>query len=85
MGQILDVVPNHMGIDRSANPWWQDVLENGPSSKHAKIFDIDWNPVKPELENKVLLPILGEQYGIALENQEISLSFTAGLFFLQIL
>ena len=83
MGQLLDVVPNHMGIDRSANPWWQDVLENGPSSKHAKIFDVDWNPVKPELENKVLLPILGEQYGIALENQEISLSFADGRFFLQ--
>ena len=83
MGQILDVVPNHMGIDKSANPWWQDVLENGPSSKHAKIFDIDWNPVKPELKNKVLLPILGEQYGIALENQEISLAFRDGRFFLQ--
>ncbi|MGB0909014.1 MAG: alpha-amylase family glycosyl hydrolase, partial [Nitrospirales bacterium] len=83
MGQIIDVVPNHMGIDRSANPWWQDVLENGPSSKHAKIFDIDWNPVKPELKNKVLLPILGEQYGIALENQEIVLSFGDGQFFLQ--
>ena len=80
MGQILDVVPNHLGIDRSANPWWQDVLENGPSSKYANLFDIDWNPVKPELENKVLLPILGEQYGIALENQEITLVFTDGLF-----
>src|SRR5678815_1386217 len=28
MGHILDIVPNHMGIARSANPWWQDVLEN---------------------------------------------------------
>ncbi len=83
MGQIIDVVPNHMGIDQSANPWWQDILENGPSSKHAKIFDIDWNPVKPELKNKVLLPILGEQYGIALENQEISLCFVDGSFFFQ--
>ncbi|MCA9470823.1 MAG: malto-oligosyltrehalose synthase [Nitrospirales bacterium] len=80
MGQILDVVPNHLGIDRSANPWWQDVLENGPSSRYAKFFDIDWNPVKPELENKVLLPILGEQYGIALENQEITLVYADGSF-----
>ena len=70
MGQILDVVPNHMGIATSANPWWQDVLENGPSSHFATFFDIDWTPVKPELENKVLLPILGDQYGIVLENQE---------------
>ncbi len=83
MGQILDIVPNHLGIGRSSNPWWQDVLENGPSSKHAQIFDIDWNPVKPELQNKVLLPILGEQYGIALENQEITLAFSDGRFFLQ--
>ena len=82
MGQILDVVPNHLGIDQSANPWWQDVLENGPSSKYANLFDIDWSPVKPELENKVLLPILGEQYGIALENQEIRLVFANGSFML---
>jgi (1->4)-alpha-D-glucan 1-alpha-D-glucosylmutase len=82
MGQILDVVPNHMGIATSANPWWQDVLENGPSSHFATFFDIDWTPVKPELENKVLLPILGDQYGIVLENQEITLHYDDGQFFL---
>ena len=58
IGQLLDVVPNHMGIAASANVWWQDVLENGPSSHYATFFDIDWTPVKPELENTVLLPIL---------------------------
>ena len=67
MGHILDLVPNHMGIARSANPWWQDVLENGPSSRYADIFDIDWHPLKPELANKVLLPILGNSYGATLE------------------
>jgi (1->4)-alpha-D-glucan 1-alpha-D-glucosylmutase len=82
MGQILDIVPNHMSIAESTNLWWQDVLENGPSSRYAMFFDIDWTPVKPELENKVLLPILGEQYGIVLENQEISLNYDDGLFFL---
>ena len=56
MGQVLDVVPNHMGIAGSANRWWQDVLENGPSSRYAKVFDIDWQPLKPELAHKVLLP-----------------------------
>jgi (1->4)-alpha-D-glucan 1-alpha-D-glucosylmutase len=61
MGQILDVVPNHMGIAKSCNTWWLDVLENGPSSNYAAFFDIDWHPVKAELEDKVLLPILGEQ------------------------
>ena len=83
MGQLLDVVPNHMGIAGSANVWWQDVLENGPSSHYATFFDIDWTPVKPELENTVLLPILGDQYGIVLENQEIVLHFDNGQFFLQ--
>ena len=83
MGQILDLVPNHMGINNSANLWWQDVLENGPSSRYARYFDIDWAPVKEELENKVLLPILGDQYGIVLENQEIQLCFEEGVFYLQ--
>lgn len=82
IGQILDVVPNHMHIAASTNLWWQDVLENGHSSRYAMFFDIDWTPVKPELENKVLLPILGDQYGIVLENQEISLHFDDGQFFL---
>ena len=78
MGHILDLVPNHMGIAQSANPWWQDVLENGPSSPYAPIFDIDWHPLKPQLENKVLLPILGDSYGVVLERQEIQLEYTQG-------
>ena len=60
MGHVLDVVPNHMGIAKSANPWWSDVLENGPSSRFARFFDIEWRPVKDELFEKVLLPILGD-------------------------
>lgn len=67
MGQILDMVPNHRGIAKSRNPWWADVLENGPRSWYASCFDIDWTPVKDELANKVLLPILGDQYGRVLE------------------
>ena len=80
MGHILDVVPNHMGIARSANPWWQDVLENGASSRFAEVFDIDWHPLKPELENKVLLPVLGDIYGAVLERQEIQLEYRQGAF-----
>jgi len=83
MGQILDIVPNHMGIAQGWNVWWQDVLEHGPCSHYAHYFDIDWHPIKDELENKVLLPILGDQYGIVLENQEITLSYHVGEFFLQ--
>jgi (1->4)-alpha-D-glucan 1-alpha-D-glucosylmutase len=82
MGQILDIVPNHMSIASEENLWWMDVLENGPSSAYAEFFDIDWKPVKDELENKVLLPILGDQYGNILENQELQLEFEQGAFFI---
>jgi (1->4)-alpha-D-glucan 1-alpha-D-glucosylmutase len=78
MGHLLDFVPNHMGIDPRTNPWWRDVLENGPSSVFAAYFDIDWEPIKAELRNKVLLPILSRQYGEALESGEIRLSYVAG-------
>ena len=80
MGHVVDWVPNHMGIAKSANPWWQDVLENGPSSQYASFFDIDWHPLKPELENRVLLPILGDSYGAVLERQQITLEYVGGAF-----
>ncbi|MEW6441881.1 MAG: malto-oligosyltrehalose synthase [bacterium] len=80
MGFILDVVPNHMGIRGAGNAWWFDVLENGPSSPYASFFDIDWRPVKPELENKVLLPILEDQYGRVLETGKFRLAFEGGAF-----
>ena len=54
MGLLLDVVPNHMGISTTENRWWWDVLEHGPSSRYATAFDIDWSPLKRELEDKVL-------------------------------
>jgi (1->4)-alpha-D-glucan 1-alpha-D-glucosylmutase len=83
MGLILDVVPNHMCIAYGANQWWNDVLENGPSSSYARFFDIDWLPPKPDLAEKVLLPMLGEQYGRALENQELRLEYERGAFFVR--
>lgn len=81
MGVLMDVVPNHMCIASSDNRWWQDVLENGPSSPYARFFDIDWQPPKENFANKVLLPILGDQYGRVLENQEIKLTYRGGSFF----
>ena len=81
MGQILDIVPNHMCIEGQGNAFWMDVLENGPSSLYASFFDIDWHPVKKELENKILIPILGDQYGAVLESGELRLSFEEGSFF----
>src|SRR5882757_11489367 len=73
MGQVLDIVPNHMGIGPGTNPWWWDVLANGRASEFAEFFDLDWDPVKPELRNKLLLPILGDQYGAELEAGRIKL------------
>jgi (1->4)-alpha-D-glucan 1-alpha-D-glucosylmutase len=80
MGLVMDLVPNHMSVDPQRNAWWRDVLENGPSSVHARDFDIDWTPVKRELEGKVLLPILGDQYGIVLERGDLVLAFGDGAF-----
>ncbi len=78
MGQLLDIVPNHMGVG-SDNAWWSDMLENGPASAYAAIFDIDWCPAdRKELCGKVLLPILGDHYRAALERGEIRLAFDAG-------
>jgi (1->4)-alpha-D-glucan 1-alpha-D-glucosylmutase len=84
MGMVLDFVPNHMGINERENAWWRDVLENGPSSQHARYFDIDWTPLKTELRDKVLLPILGEQYGVALDSGKLQMALSAeGLFSLR--
>jgi (1->4)-alpha-D-glucan 1-alpha-D-glucosylmutase len=80
MGQIVDFVPNHMGIADAQNLWWQDVLENGPSSQFAPFFDIDWQPLKQDLHDKVLLPILGDQYGRVLERAELKVRYEAGAF-----
>jgi (1->4)-alpha-D-glucan 1-alpha-D-glucosylmutase len=77
MGQILDIVPNHMGVMGSDNAWWLDVLENGESSEYAPFFDIDWNPIKDELQGKVLIPILADQYGNELEAGKLKLVFDA--------
>lgn len=70
MGQILDIVPNHMAIGPRNRYWW-DVLENGPSSIYATWFDIEWHSVEVKLQNKVLLPVLGNQYGHVLKAGEI--------------
>jgi (1->4)-alpha-D-glucan 1-alpha-D-glucosylmutase len=72
---ILDFVPNHMGVHFSDNAWWQDVLEWGPKSVHAKSFDIDWDMLPHRSKPGVLVPILGSSYGEALEKGEIVLRY----------
>ncbi|HEY9127056.1 MAG TPA: alpha-amylase family glycosyl hydrolase, partial [Acidobacteriaceae bacterium] len=70
LGQILDIVPNHMAIGPQNLYWW-DVLENGPSSRYAAWFDIDWQSSEVKLQNKILIPVLGDQYGRVLASGEI--------------
>src|SRR5215471_5660073 len=83
MSQVLDFVPNHMAVDPGSNPWWWEVLANGRASEFAEFFDIDWNPLKPELHNKVLLPILGNQYGADLEAGHLRLVHDNGDFHIE--
>ncbi|MGE5103794.1 MAG: malto-oligosyltrehalose synthase, partial [Betaproteobacteria bacterium] len=75
MRHLCDVVPNHMAIMGEDNAWWMDVLENGPSSTYATYFDIDWSPYDPDLAGKVLVPVLGEPYGVVLARGELVLAF----------
>jgi len=82
MGLLLDIVPNHMAASPE-NPWWADVLENGPSSPYASYFDIDWCPVNEALADKVLLPILGAPYGSVLENQDLVIGLDGEGFYLR--
>ncbi len=79
MGLLLDIVPNHMAAS-SENPWWMDVLENGPGSSYAAYFDIDWHPPSRTLDNKILLPMLGKFYGTTLNNGELEIVFRNGTF-----
>jgi (1->4)-alpha-D-glucan 1-alpha-D-glucosylmutase len=82
MGLLLDIVPNHMAASPE-NPWWMDVLENGPASAYAAYFDIDWHPPSLTLDNKILLPVLGSFYGQALNKRELQLVFRRGTFFVE--
>lgn len=82
MGLLLDIVPNHMAANQE-NPWWTDVLENGPGSAYAAYFDVDWHPPSLTVENKILLPVLGNSYGQVLDNRELQLVFERGSFLVQ--
>ncbi len=80
MGHVIDVVPNHMAIASRQNPWWWDVLENGPSSRYATYFDVDWESSDERWPNKILLPVLGDHYGRILEDGQLQLRHQSGVF-----
>jgi (1->4)-alpha-D-glucan 1-alpha-D-glucosylmutase len=79
MGLVIDFVSNHMAVTKG-NPWWWDVLENGPSSRYAPYFDVDWEPPEPRLHDAVMLPVLGDHYGRILEAGELRLERDGGAF-----
>ena len=82
MGLLLDIVPNHMAASPE-NPWWMDVLENGPESAFAGFFDVDWHPPIRTLDGRILLPVLGRPFGEALDCGEIQLTLQDRKFFVQ--
>lgn len=80
MGMVIDFVPNHMSAHPQWNQWWRSVLANGPSSPVSEYFDVDWYPVNSNLHGKVLLAILGGQYGDVLESGELRIEYREGEF-----
>ncbi|HWI04289.1 MAG TPA: malto-oligosyltrehalose synthase, partial [Acidimicrobiales bacterium] len=80
MSQVVDIVPNHMAISGRENAWWWDVLENGPSSRYAGYFDIDWDPPEERMRMRVLVPVLGDHVGRCIDRGELSLVRDGGSF-----
>ncbi|WP_339526074.1 malto-oligosyltrehalose synthase [Pseudomonas sp. EL_65y_Pfl2_R96] len=85
MGLILDIVSNHMAVGGGDNPWWLDLLEWGRLSPHGEFFDIQWHSPDPLMEGQLLLPFLGSDYGVALQNGTLPLRFDArrGAFYVE--
>jgi (1->4)-alpha-D-glucan 1-alpha-D-glucosylmutase len=77
LGLIVDIVPNHLGVMGNDNVWWLDVLENGPAARYAFHFDIDWRPNRGSMRDRILVPILGDPYGMVLERGELQVEFDA--------
>lgn len=80
LGLVVDIVPNHMTTKCPDNPWWTSVLKYGLASPYAEYFDIDWSPPEEKNANKIVLPILGEQYDKAVADKKIQLQFKQGIF-----
>ena len=79
LGQVMDIVPNHMALGQQNRYWW-DVIENGPSSRYAGWFDIEWHSIEAKLENKILIPVLAEQYGRELSSGKFKVEYTGERF-----
>jgi (1->4)-alpha-D-glucan 1-alpha-D-glucosylmutase len=66
LGQVLDIVPNHMAIAGPRNAWWWDVLKNGRASRYARYFDVFWG--EGPSPSRIMVPILGDHYGKVLSD-----------------
>ncbi|MDZ7664713.1 MAG: hypothetical protein U5K27_05195 [Desulfotignum sp.] len=83
LGHMIDVVPNHMAVAGPQNLWWWDMLKNGPSSRFAHFFDVDWHNGSNRWPGKILLPVLGDHYGRILEDGQFKISYEDKEFTLQ--
>ncbi|MGK5595334.1 MAG: malto-oligosyltrehalose synthase [Parachlamydiaceae bacterium] len=79
---LLDIVPNHMCISQAENKWWFDILEKGPTSIYADYFDIQWPSIKSINDQKIILPVLDQLYGKALESKKIQVRYHDGTFYI---
>ena len=78
---IVDFVPNHVGIGSAENAWWLDVLENGQASAYADWFDIAWEPALAGSSGRVLLPVLGRQFGQEVDDAKVGVARDRGSLF----
>ncbi|MBP3953974.1 malto-oligosyltrehalose synthase [Gemmata sp. G18] len=84
MGLLLDAVPNHMCV-AAGNAWWADLLEHGQASRFAGHFDIAWDDSpRPQMHGRLLLPVLGDQYGAVLESGQFAPAFENGGFVVRV-
>jgi (1->4)-alpha-D-glucan 1-alpha-D-glucosylmutase len=75
MGWLQDIVPNHMAYT-SENDYLMDVLEHGPDSSYTDYFDLSWNVPFGDRQERILAPLLGDFYGVSLENGHIQLQYS---------
>ncbi|MYT28058.1 MULTISPECIES: malto-oligosyltrehalose synthase [unclassified Streptomyces] len=62
LGLVVDIVPNHMAVPAPVSlngPLWE-VLRDGPASRYARWFDIDWDGGHG---GRLLLPVLEGRIG----------------------
>lgn len=72
LGLVVDIVPNHLGTGFET-VLWRDLLAGGQSGSAGSVFDVDWTPALPAAAGKVVIPVLGGQYGEVLHAGELAL------------